>query len=202
MPSPQPDAELRRFLRRLPLALVAAAAMWLAIRPLYDPFLCRSGEIAARMVEFPKVAKIHLAEGSALVGRTDLRADSAWLKLPLTQIHFNAVPFLALVLALPGALARRYRWRVLAAFGILVLSHILALVANVKVFYAAGLGEWSRANYGDAARAFYGALRYFFDIPLTFTLPLILWAAALWERVAALVGMAPEAVRTAPRRRG
>lgn len=192
---------MRRFLRRLPLALVAAGAVWLIVRPVYDPFLCRSGEIAARMVEFPKVAKINLAEGSALIGRTDLRADSAWLKLSLTQIHFNAVPFLALVFALPGAMGGG-RWRrVLVAFGILVASHILALVVNVKVFYASGLGEWSQTNYSDGARAFYGALRYFFDIPLTFTLPLLLWAVALWERVAALVGMGPESTSVTSRRR-
>lgn len=190
MPSPSRSDELKVFLRRLPLAVTAAALIWLAIRPVYNPALCRAGEIAARMVEFPKVAKIRLEGGYALIGRTDLRADSGWLKLSLTQIHFNLVPFLGLVLALPRALAGRAAVRVVWALAILVLSHLLGIVINVKVFYASGLGPWSQANYSGAARSAYGALRYFFDIPVTFTLPLLLWVGALPDRVFGLLGMA------------
>ncbi len=199
MPSPRRDLELGRFLRRLPLSLLAVGAVWLAVRPLYNVVLCRSGETVARLLEYPRVAKINLQNGYALIGRTDLRADSAWLKLSLTQVHFNAVPFLALVLAVPGALTGRGGRRVLLASAILFLSHVLALVVNVKEFYAMGLGSWSQANYGAAARALYGALRYFFDIPVTFTLPLLLWAGALWERVATLTGVAGQGVAR-PRR--
>ncbi|NWG00586.1 MAG: hypothetical protein HXY19_06550 [Thermoanaerobaculaceae bacterium] len=185
-----PRGELGRFLRRLPLSVLAAAAIWVVVRPVYEPALCRSAEIAARMVEFPKVAKIQRDDGHALIGRTDLRADSAWLKLSLTQIHFNAVPFLALLFAFPGARPKGTFRRVLVAVGVLLLSHVLALVANVKVFYAADLGSWSQSHYSDTARALYGALRYFFDIPVTFTLPLLLWVGVFRERVLALAGMA------------
>ncbi len=197
---PAPSAELRRFLWRLPLSVVAAAAIWLAVRPVYEPALCRSAEIAARMVEFPKVAKILRDNGYALIGRTDLRADSGWLKLSLTQIHFNAVPFLALLFAFPGARTRDTFRRALVALAVLALSHLLALVANVKVFYATNLGSWSESQYSDTARALYGAVRYFFDIPVTFTLPLLLWVGVFRERVLALAGMAQG--DTAPRPSG
>ena len=47
----------------------------------------------------------------------------------------------------------------------------------------------SRANYSVVARNVYGTLRYFFNIPVTFALPLVLWVGAYPERVFALVGL-------------
>jgi len=177
------------------VALVAAVLIWAVARPVYNPALCGVAQAIARFGEFPAASLIVLRDNDALLGRSDMRTTSEWLKLPMTQIHFNLVPFLALVLALPRPLAGGHWRRLLAALGVLVLSHALGLVWEMKALEAISMGPWSRATYSDLARNVYGTLRYFFNIPVTFALPLVLWVGAYWERVSALVGLpaAPEA---------
>ena len=192
MRSPKSSADLRVFLKRLPLALAAAVAIWLAVRPFYDPALCASAQWLARFGEFPAASLVVRDGNDALLGRSDMRADSGWLKFSLTQVSFNLVPFLALVFALPGALSGR-GWRALpVALGVLAASHVLDLVWQVKAFEALQMGAWSLANYSGLARNVYGTLRYFFDIPVTFALPLVLWVGAFSERVFKLLGLAPQ----------
>jgi len=192
MPSRRSNADLARFLRRLPLAVVIAAAIWFAIRPLYNPVICTLGQVVARAFEYPRVAKIVLDGKDAVIGRTDLRADSAWLKVSLTQIHFNIIPFMALFLAMPRPFSRGGLKALLTALGVLLLSHVVALLLNVKVYYSFNLGAWSRINYSDFARNIYGGLRYFFDIAVTFALPLLLWVGLFPERVFRLLGFDQE----------
>jgi hypothetical protein len=189
MRSRPPDGSLGRFLRRLPVAVVIAAALWVALKRPYNVALCWAAEAVARQTEFPRAALIQPDKDHAILGRTDLRSDSGRLRISLTQIHFNFLPLLALVLALPGALARG-GWKQLAyALPLLVLSHLLALIIQLKCFYAFSLGDWSTANYSNLARNVYGGLRYFFDLPVTFCLPLLLWVGAFPDRVEELVGL-------------
>jgi len=183
------DGSLGRFLRRLPLAVVVAAGLWYAGKHPYNVALCWAAEGAARQTEHPRAALVQPDGDHAILGRTDLRSDSGRLRLSLTQIHFNFIPLVALVLALPGALARG-GWKQLAyALPILMLSHLLALVVQLRCFYAFSLGEWSAANYSTLARNLYGGLRYFFDLPVTFCLPLLLWVGAFPDRVERLIGL-------------
>lgn len=193
MRSPRPRDELSRLLRRLPLAVVAAMAVWLLVRPLYDPLVCAAAQAVARFYEYPRVAQIDAVDGDAVIGRSDLRSDSARLTVPLTQVTFNLIPFLALALATPRALARG-GWQRLGV-GVLVLAavHAVGLVLHLKFFYAFSLGEWSRTNYSNLAREIYGGLRYFFDIPVTFAAPLVLWVWLFSERVFAVLGLAATA---------
>jgi len=195
MLSQTPAVELRVFLRRLPLALVGAVVLWALARPVYTPVLCAATQFLARLFEVPPASAVVLQGGDALLGRTDLRADSAWLKFPLTQIHFNLVPFLALALALPRPLAAG-RWRrLLVALAVLATAHVLSLLWQLKFLEAFSMGPWSRANYSDLAREVYGALRYFFDIPVTFALPFLLWLGSYPDRVLALVRLEAAARR-------
>ena len=195
MPSQAPAVELRVFLRRLPLALAGAVVLWALARPVYTPALCAATQFLARLFEVPPASAVVLQGGDALLGRTDLRADSGWLKFPLTQIHFNLVPFLALVLALPRPLAAG-RWRrLLVALAVLAAAHVLSLLWQLKFLEAFSMGPWSRANYSDLARDVYGTLRYFFDIPVTFALPFLLWLGSYSDRVFALVGLEAPAKR-------
>ena len=83
----------------------------------------------------------------------------------------------------------------MAALGVLAAAHVLALLWQLKCFEAFSLGPWSRANYSDLARNVYGGLRYFFDIPVTFALPLVLWVATFPDKVFALAGWAAPARR-------
>jgi hypothetical protein len=192
MPSRPPAAELRRFLRRLPVAVLVAAAVWYAGKRPYNTALCEAAQAVARQTEFPRAALVQADGDHAVLARTDLRSDSARLRISMTQITFNVIPFLALVLALPGAL-RRGGWRQLAyALPILALSHLLSVLLQLRCFYAFSLGEWSTVNYSDLARNVYGSLRYFFDLPVTFCLPLLLWVGAFPRRVQELVGLPVE----------
>jgi len=193
-PNPQ-TGELRVFLRRLPLALVCAVIVWALARPVYVPGLCATAQFLARVFEVPPASVIVLQGGDAVLGRTDMRAGSGWLKFPLTQIHFNLVPFLALVLALPHPLSSGGWRRLLLAVAILASSHVLALLWQLRCLEAFSMGPWSLANYSDVARNVYGTLRYFFDIPVTFALPLLLWVGSYPKQVFALVGLESPAQR-------
>ncbi len=188
MPSRNPGSELRTFLRRLPVALAAAVAIWALARPAYEPALGAAAQFVARIGEWPQAALVLIQGHDAVMGRSDMRVGSAWLRLPLTQIHFNLVPFLALALALPKPLAGGAWRRGLVALAAFAVSHVLGLVWQVKSFEAMSLGPWSLATYSNLARDVYTTLRYFFELPVTFALPLALWVAVYPDRVFALVG--------------
>lgn len=186
--SPSADS-ISGLLRRLPLALFLAVGVWLALRPIYNPALAWCAQGLARLFEVPRATLI-TADGSyALIGRTDLRADSGRLRYSLTQVHFNLVPFLALCFALRGALRRGGWKRLVGAAGVLAVSHVVNLVLQAKAFSAFNLGPWSAAHYSNLERDLIGGARYFFDIPVTFALPLVLWVAAYPERVLGLVSL-------------
>jgi hypothetical protein len=190
MPSQTRAIDLRAFLRRLPLSLAAAVLLWAVVKPVYAPALCATTQTLARLFEVPPASAVVLQGNDALLGRTDLRADSGWLKVPLAQIHFNLVPFLALVLALPHPLAGRGWRRLLAALAVLAAAHVLSLFFQLRFMEAFSMGPWSRASYSDVARNIYAALRYFFDIPVTFALPFVLWVGSYPDKVFALVSPA------------
>jgi hypothetical protein len=189
MPSQTAAPELRRFLRRLPLSFVGAVVVWAVVRPVYNPALCAATQVLGRLFESPPASVVILQGGDAMLGRNDMRRDSGWLRFPLTQIHFNLVPFLALALALPNPLARGGWKRLLLALAILALAHVLSLLWQLKCLEAFSMGPWSRATYSDLDRDVLGGLRYFFDIPVTFALPLLLWVGSYSREVFNLVGL-------------
>lgn len=189
MPSRPPAAELGRFLWRLPWAVVVALALWALARPAYDRFLCGATRALARALESPPAALIVRDGDRALLGRSDLAPDAAKLRVSLTQMHFNLVPFLALTLALPGALAGG-RWRrLLVALAVFAVAHVLALLFQLRGHYAFSLGTWSLANVSSLERNVVGTARLFFDIVVAFGLPFVAWVAAFREQVAGLVGL-------------
>jgi hypothetical protein len=189
MPSRPPAAELRGFVRRLPWALLAALVLWTLARPAYDRFLCGATRALARAVESPPAALVVRDGDHALLGRSDLAPDAAKLRVSLTQVHFNLVPFLALTLALPGALAGG-RWRrLLVALAVFAASHVLALFFQLLGHYALSLGAWSLANVSPLERNVVGTARLFFDIVVAFGLPFVAWATAFRESVARLAGL-------------
>jgi hypothetical protein len=195
MPSRNSVPELRVFLRRLPLAVVAAVIVWALTRQVYAPALCTAAQGLGRLFEVPPASVVIFQDGNALLGRNDMRPDSGWLKFPLTQIHFNLVPFLALVLALPHPFVWGGWKRLLIALVILAAAHTLTLLWQLKCLEAFSMGPWSSAAYSNLARNVFGALRYFFDIPVTFALPLLLWVGAYPRQVFAILGTPLRPVR-------
>ena len=188
-------------MRRLPLALLAAALIWLALRQAWDPALGWVTQGLSRLFEAPWATQIVVDQDHAIIGRRDMRADSGRLSQSLTQIEFNLVPFLALVLAIKGWWRQDGLQRLGGALLLFFMSHVLSLLWHVKYFFATSLGPWSQAGYSDAARQVYGALRYFFDIPVTFTLPLLLWVGFFSTKVFALLEI-EEAIPPGGTRRG
>jgi hypothetical protein len=189
MPGRPRRSEPQRFWRRLPWTLLAAALVWLVVRSGYNAFLTYTTQGLCRLGESPPVTQISSDGEAAIIGRADMRVDSGRLRFSLTQIHFNLVPFLALVLALPGW-SRKGGWQgLVSALLLLAISHVLALLLHAQFFFATALGPWSAANYSTLSREVIGGLQYFFDIAVTFALPLLLWVGFFSGPVSVLLGL-------------
>lgn len=188
----------RQFLRRLPIALVAAMAVWLLIRPILDTAVTGIAEALVRAYEYPRVTRLVVDDHRVQVRRSDFRTDSKIPTLPLTEVHFNTIVLLALSLALARPFARRQLERLVMGWSVLLLSQALNLVFHVKTLYALGLGEWSHAHYSDLARNLYGFGQYFTDLPGRFSFPFLIWLAFNWEAIITMMGY--ESNTTAPPR--
>lgn len=173
----------RSFLKRLPLTLIIAMLVWLAIRPVLDSAVTGLAETLVRAFEYPRVTRLESIDHRARVYRTDFRSDSSIPTVPLTEIHFNTIVLLALFLALPNRFTRKNLERLLMAWSLLYLTQTLNLFFHVKCLYALGLGEWSEQTYSSFSRNFYGFWRYFTDLPGRFSFPFVFWLTFFWETV-------------------
>jgi hypothetical protein len=186
------DSAYRRFLRRLPLALVVAMAVWLMLRPALDVAVPKLAEVLIRAFEYPRVTRLVPSEHWVEVRRSDFRTGSAIPKVPLTEIHFNTIVLLALHLATARPLSRTQLERLLMAWCLLYLTQSLNLVFHVKTIYALALGEWSGQNYSPVSRNLFASLQYFTDLPGRFAFPFLFWMGFNWDRVMELVGITDE----------
>jgi len=177
-----------RFLLRLPVALLVALALWLALRPVFDTAVAGLAGTLIRAFEYPRVTRLVVEDHRAQVRRSDFRTDSQIPALALTDITFNTIVLLALYLALPRPFSRRQLERLFMGACVLYLTQALNLVFHVKTLYALGLGEWSQQHYSDLARNVFGFLRYFTDLPGRFSFPFLIWLGFNWDVVMRLVG--------------
>ncbi|MCU0302996.1 MAG: hypothetical protein MUC56_02910 [Thermoanaerobaculales bacterium] len=178
----------RSFLKRLPLTLVAAMVIWLALRPVLDTSVAAAAQLLTRSFEYPRVTRLVVDDHQAKVHRTDFRTDSGIPAIPMTEKHFNTIVLLALYLALPKPLSRRQLERLFMGWCILFLTQSLNVYFHVKCLYALSLGEWSVEHYSDLARDFYGFWRYFTDLPGRFSFPFLIWLGFNWNLVSRLIG--------------
>ncbi len=196
------DTEIyRRFMRRLPLALLVAMAAWLLLRPVLDASVAWLTETLIRAFEYPRVTRLVVADHLAEIRRSDFRTGSAIPTVSLTEVHFNMIVLLALCFALPQFPSRRRLERLFMAACLLWVTQSLNLLFHVKTTYALGLGEWSQHHYGEFARNFWSFLQYFTDLPGRFSFPFLLWLAFDWDVVSRLVLGARAAPATRTRRR-
>jgi hypothetical protein len=189
----------RNFLKRLPLTLVVAMLLWLALRPILDSAVAGFAQLLIRSFEYPRVTRLVVEDHRAEVRRSDFRTDSGIPAIPMTEKHFNTIVMLALFLALPKPLSRTQLERLFMGWCILYLSQTMNVVFHVKCLYALSLGEWSIQNYSDFARDFYGFWRYFTDLPGRFSFPFLIWLGFNWNLVVQLIG--PKTVATDPSRK-
>lgn len=193
----QPAAQLRvlrrRFFRRLLYAFCASALAWLLLKGPYGAAVSWVAQGLTRMVSFSTAPVLEAQGNHVVIGRRDFRADSGWLQLSLLQVHANTIPFFALGFAL--ASSRPSRFRVLKAFAWLAGAHVVSLVAEAQWFYASQLGAWSVANYSEFSRAFWGVLRFFFNLAVPYALPIVLVFWAVPEETATLLGLPQTTLR-------
>jgi hypothetical protein len=176
------------FLKRLPVASLAAMVVWFALRPGIDLAVAGLSQTLIRAFEYPRVTRLVADDHRVQVRRSDFRTDSQIPTVPLADITFNTIVLLALYLALPRPLSRRQLERLLMGGCILYLTQALNLVFHVKTLYALGLGEWSNQHYSDAARNVFGFLRYFTDLPGRFSFPFLIWLGLNWDVVMHMLG--------------
>jgi len=169
------------FVKKLPLTLLIAMLLWLALRPVLDTGVTGLAEILIRAFEYPRVTRLEAVDHRARVFRSDFRSDSNIPTIPLTEIHFNTIVLLALFLALPKRFSRKNLERLAMAWFLLYLTQTLNLFLHVKCLYALNLGEWSQQTYSNFSRNFYGFWRYFTDLPGRFSFPFVFWLAFFWE---------------------
>jgi hypothetical protein len=192
------DTLYRSFLKRLPLTLVVAMLVWLALRPVLDSAVTGFTQLLVRSFEYPRVTRLVVEDHRAVVHRSDFRTDSGIPAIPLTEKHFNTLVLLALYLALPKPFSRRQLERLFMGWCILYLTQTMNLFFHVKCLYALSLGEWSVLNYSDFSRDFYGFWRYFTDLPGRFSFPFLIWLGFNWDLVTQLIGPPPAEDESAP----
>jgi hypothetical protein len=173
----------QRFLRRLPLTLIAAIVIWLLLRPAIDTLVSGLSQTLIRAFEYPRVTRLVVEDHRAQMRRNDLRTDSKVPSVSMTEVSFNTIVLLALYLALPRPFSRRQLERLFMGWCVLCLTQSINLLFHVKAMYAMGLGEWSQHNYSDLARNVFGFGRYFTDLPGRFSFPFLIWLGFNWEVV-------------------
>ncbi|RLE23205.1 MAG: hypothetical protein DRJ65_12320 [Acidobacteria bacterium] len=188
------------FVKKLPLTLLIAMLVWLAIRPVLDTGVTGLTEILIRAFEYPRVTRLEAVDHRARVFRSDFRSDSKIPTIPLTEIHFNTIVLLALFLALPKRFSRKNLERLAMAWFLLYLAQTLNLFLHVKCIYALNLGDWSQQTYSNFSRNFYGFWRYFTDLPGRFSFPFVFWLAFFWEEALGMLNTNPASNKAAKKR--
>jgi hypothetical protein len=174
---------LKRFLVRLALWLVPAAAVWALATPLYNRFLIASAENLLHLVESPDVTDLSPAAEDrhyARLTRLDfVPADHARYSrsFRVTDIHFHLVLLAVLFLAVPGVDRRRRLENLGWALLVAVFFHILLACAWVEFFYTTQMGSFSLEHYGAVARNVFGLAKHLLDLPFKLAFPLVLWTA-------------------------
>ena len=176
------------FLRRLPVALVAAVVLWLLLRPAIDIAVAGLAQTLIRAFEHPRVTRLVVDDHHVQVWRSDFRSGSRIPTVSLAENNFNLIVLLALCLALPRPFSRRQLERLFIGCCVLYLTQTLNLVFHVKTLYATGLGEWSQQSYSNLARNVFGFGQYFTDLPGRFSFPFLIWVGFNWDVVMRMLG--------------
>ena len=180
------------FLRRLPLTLIAAVAIWLILRPAIETVAAGLAQTLIRSFEYPRVTRLVVEDHRVQMRRTDLRTDSKVPSVSMNEITFNTIVLLTLYLALPHPFSRKQLERLFMGWCVLCLAQSINLLFHVKTLYSMGLGEWSQYNYSDFARNVFGFGRYFTDLPGRFSFPFRIWLGFNWEVVMRMLRMSED----------
>lgn len=155
---------------------VAGVALWALLSPLYDRAIGAGAQAVIRATENPKVTRLRLAEDNfTTVDRSDFDPRSKRPGIGIRDLTFNVVLLFALFAASARPFSDRNIGGFLVACAALALTHILAVVIEVKSIYVAKLGMWSTVNHSDLERNVWGVLNHSYRLVLMYAIAFALW---------------------------
>lgn len=170
-----PRLEWRAALKGAAGFLVALAA-WTLLSPSYDGVIAKFAEAAIRATENPKVTRLRVADDKRItIDRADFDPRSPRPGVSGSDLTFNFVLMVALFAASKRTFSDRNMGGFLAASAALALTHVFGFIAKVMSIYTGRLGPWSRANYSDAMRNFWGVTDHFYRLVLMYAIAFALW---------------------------
>jgi hypothetical protein len=166
-------------------------ALWVMLTPLYDRAVAAGAEKVIRTFEKPAVTQLRRADdGYITVDRTDFDRRSKRPAVPLRDLTFNIILLVALFAASKRTFSDRNIGGFLVAAGLLALTHVFGMVAEVMSIYVAKLGMWSKVHYSDLERNVWGVANHFYRLVLMYAIAFALWWAFRDKGAEAAVGAA------------
>lgn len=164
-------------------------ALWVMLTPLYDRAVAAGAEKVIRAFEKPAVTQLRRADdGYITVDRTDFDRRSKRPAVPLRDLTFNVILLVALFAASRRTFSDRNIGGFLVAAGLLALTHVFGMVAEVMSIYVAKLGMWSKVHYSDLERNVWGVANHFYRLVLMYAIAFALWWAFRDKGAEAAVG--------------
>lgn len=174
-----------RLALRAAAGFLAGLLLWTAAFPAYGRLLAEAAEPVLRFLERPAATLLYAEERRLVVDRADFASRSERPSLPVDDLTFNVILLLTLAATRERLLRDGGFLRLLAAFGILGLTHVAAAVVAVKALYATQLGAWSAAYYGTVSRYLWSGLAHFYRLAGCWAIAFVLWWALLRPGVSA-----------------
>jgi hypothetical protein len=150
--------------------------VWALLTPLYDRIIASGAQALMRSFEKPKVTNLRLqSDGYVTVDRSDFDPRSKRPAIPIKDLTFNFVLLCALFAAAKRPFTDRNMGGFVLATISLAVTHVLAAISEVMSIYAGKLGPWSRANYSDFSRDFWGVANHSYRLVLMYAIAFALW---------------------------
>ena len=184
---------------RAAAGFLVGLVLWRVFTPGYNRLLAEAAEPLLRLLERPAATRLYAEERRVVVDRADFASKSERPSLPADDLTLNVILLLGLCATRPKLLADRGVVRLLAAFGLLGLTHVAALVVTVKALYATQLGSFSAAHYGPVSRNLWVGAAHFWRVAGCWAVAFVLWWGLVRPGVSG-VGTRPG--RAARRREG
>jgi len=160
---------------RVLLGFLAGLALWWSATPAYDRLLAGVAEGAIRAFERPHATRLYAEDRRLVIDRADFPSTSDRPSLPLDDLTFDVILFLALAATTPGLFRDRAMRGLAFSCGVLFALHAFAVVASVEAFYATRLGAWSAAHYGPFSRNLWATATHFWRFVGCYAAAFVLW---------------------------
>ena len=151
-------------------------ALWGFLSPQYDRAIAAVTERVLRAFEDPPVTRLRLAQDNFVtVDRADFDPRSKRPAIPIRDLTFNFILLTTLFAASKRTFSDRNMGGFLVAAGLLAITHVFGAIGEVMSIYVAKLGMWSRVNYSDLARNFWGVANHFYRLVFMYAIAFMLW---------------------------